>query len=93
MDLVTARQFNLYAELLELIGQADAAFGPMPPPIYAATCRGRRIGQRPRLEFWAYTLVVGAALPTLPIWLQDDLAVSLDLEASYEETCQALRIP
>jgi hypothetical protein len=92
VDLVTTRQFNLYADLLELIGQRDPAFGPTPPPIYAATCRGRKVGQRPRLEIWAYPLVVGRTLPTLPLWLHDDLAVSLDLEASYEETCRALRI-
>jgi hypothetical protein len=36
--------------------------------------------------------MVGQALPTLPLWLDDNLAVSLDLEASYEETCRALRI-
>jgi hypothetical protein len=83
---------NLYAELLELIGQTDPAFGSAPPPIYAATCRGRKVGQRPRLEIWAYPLVVGGTLPTLPIWLRDDTAVSLDLEASYEEACRALRI-
>ena len=93
VDMVTTRQFNLYTELLELIGQADPAFGSAPPCIYAATCRGRKVGQRPRLEIWAYPLVIGRALPTLPIWLQDDLAVSFDLEASYEETCRALRIP
>ncbi len=92
VDLVTTRQFNLYAELLELIGQADPAFGLAPPPIYAATCRGRKVGQRPRLEIWAYPLLVGGTLPTLPIWLREDLAVSLDLDASYEETCRALRI-
>ena len=92
VDLVTTRQFNLYADLLDLIGQKDPAFGPDPPPIYAATCRGRKVGQRPRLEIWAYPLVVGGTLPTLPIWLQDELAVSLDLELSYEETCRALRI-
>jgi hypothetical protein len=28
----------------------------------------------------------------LPIWLDEDRAVALDLEASYEETCRALRI-
>jgi hypothetical protein len=92
VDLVTTRQFNLYAELLGMIGQTDPAFGPAVPPIYAATCRGRKVGQRPRLEFWAYALTVGSTLPTLPIWLRDELFVSLDLEASYEETCRALRI-
>ena len=92
VDLVTTRQFNLYADLLELIGKRDPAFGSTPPPIYAATCRGRKVGLRPRLDIWAYPLAVGGKLPTLPIWLRDDLAVSLDLEASYEETCRALRI-
>ncbi len=93
VDLVTTRQFNLFADLLDLIGQKDLAFGPAPPPIYAVTCRGRRrVDRRPRIEIWAYPLAVGERLPTLPIWLQDDLHVLLDLEASYEETCRALRI-
>jgi Protein of unknown function (DUF4058) len=92
VDLVTTRQFNLYAGLLDLIGQRDPAFGPTSPPIYVATCRARKVRQRPRLEIWAYPLVVGRSLPTLPLWLDDHLAVSLDLEASYEETCRALRI-
>ena len=48
---------------------------------------------RPQLETWAYALSVGQPLPTLPLWLCKDLAVSLELEASYEETCRALRIP
>ena len=38
-------------------------------------------------------VVVGHKLPTLPIWLSDDVAVSFDLETSYEETCSVLRIP
>ncbi len=92
VDLVTTRQFNLYTELLEFIGHRDPAFGEPPPPIYAVTCRGRKVGPRPRLEMWAYPLAVGRPLPTVPIWLGDERAVSLDLEASYEETCRALRI-
>jgi hypothetical protein len=31
-------------------------------------------------------------LPTLPIWLDVDLSIDLDLESSYEETCRFLRI-
>jgi hypothetical protein len=37
-------------------------------------------------------LSIGRPLPTLPLWLADDLAVPLDLEASYEETCRVLRL-
>jgi len=92
VDLVTTRNFNLYAELLALADRSDPALLPSPPATYAVTCRGRKVGIRPRLENWAYPLVVGQPLPTLPLWLTEDLAVSLDLEASYEETCRALRI-
>jgi len=92
VDLVTTRNFNLYADLLELIGHSDPSFAPKPPPTYAVTCRGRKVGGKPRFETWAYPLIVGEKLPMLPIWLDNELAVSLDLEASYEETCRALRI-
>jgi hypothetical protein len=92
VDLVTTRHFNLYADLLELIGQSDPTFAGGAATTYAVTCRGRKVGHQPRFESWAYPLVVGQSLPTLPLWLRDDLAVSLDLEASYAETCRVLRI-
>ena len=39
VDLVTTRRFNLYVDLLELIGQADPSLTPEPPVVYAAACR------------------------------------------------------
>jgi hypothetical protein len=92
VDVVTTRQFNLYGDLLELVGQADPSLAPEPPPVYAAACRWRREGDTSRLETWAHALAVGQPLPTLPLWLADNLAVPLELEASYEETCRILRI-
>jgi hypothetical protein len=92
IDVVTTRQFNLYADLLDLIGQADPALAPEPPATYAVACRCARGDKSWRLEAWAHALVVGQPLPTLPLWLADDLAVPLELEASYEETCRVLRI-
>jgi hypothetical protein len=92
VDVVTTRQFNLYADLLELIGESDPSLAPEPPPLYAAASRWWRDGDVPRLETWAHGLAVGQPLPTLPLWLADNLAVPLELEASYEETCRILRI-
>lgn len=92
VDLVTIRHLNLYTELLALIGRSDPAFGPNPPATYAATGRRRKTGKRTKLDLWSYPLAVGQPLPRLPIWLTETHAVSLDLEASYEETCRALRI-
>jgi hypothetical protein len=92
VDVITPRSFNLYTDLLALLDRADPAFSPNPPPTYAVTCRCRRINGVPRLETWAYPLVIGQPLPTLPVWLSEDRSVSLELEASYEETCRAIRI-
>jgi hypothetical protein len=44
------------------------------------------------LEVWNSPLTPGLPLPCLPLWLTDDLAIPLDLEASYEKTCSDLRI-
>jgi hypothetical protein len=93
VDLVTTRHFNLYSDLLELLGQSDPSLAPKAPPLYASACRWRRDAGSWRLETWAHTLGVGRPLPTLPLWLSDNLAVPLELEASYEETCRILRIP
>jgi hypothetical protein len=93
VDLVTTRHFNLYSDLLELIGQADPSLSPEPPSLYGVACRGTKKDRTWLLETWLHALAVGQALPTLPLWLADNLAVPLELEASYEETCRILRIP
>jgi hypothetical protein len=92
VDLVTTRHFNLYRDLLEIFGRTDPSLTPEPSPTYAVACRGTKKDRTWLLETWPHTLVVGQPLPTLPLWLADDLAVPLELEASYEETCRILRI-
>ncbi|MCY2963438.1 MAG: DUF4058 family protein [Planctomycetota bacterium] len=78
VDIVTVRQFNLYADLLEFFGGSDPAVEREPSDLYAVTIRNR--------------MQLGTPLPTLPLWLDIDLCVSLELEASYEESCRYLRI-
>jgi hypothetical protein len=92
VDVVTIRSSNLYCDLLAWIARSDPSFDP-PPATYAVTCRCQKVERESRFEAWAYPLVIGRNLPTLPIWLADDLAVSIDLEAGYEQTCRVLRIP
>jgi len=90
VDLVTIRHFNLYAELMTFLGQADPTLGDPPPPVYAASCRWTVKDKRPWLEAWSNRLVVGQPLPTLPLWLSPTRVVPLDLERGYEETCHDL---
>ena len=93
VDLVSVKQFNLYADLLQLIGRTDPALGAEPPHVYAVTLRGRkRIRKRPLLECWFYPLQLGQPMPALPIWLDVDRGLMLDLEPTYEEACRVLHI-
>jgi uncharacterized protein DUF4058 len=93
VDLVTTREFNLYCELLESLGQSDPSLGANPPSMYATACRWIKRNRNWLLETWAHKLTLGQTLPSLPLWLADDFAVPLELEPCYEDTCRILRIP
>jgi len=92
VDLVTIRQFNLYAEVLAFIGHDDPTLGDPPPPTYATSCRWVERERRTILEGWSHVLKIGQPLPTLPLWLSADLVIPLDLEQSYEQACHDLWI-
>ena len=94
VDLVSARQANLYAELLTLLGHSDPSLGEPPPHLYAVTLRARKRPKRRTslLDAWFYPMVVGQVLPTIPIWLAPALRVTLPLETSYQQTCRILGI-
>jgi hypothetical protein len=92
VDLFTCRHFNLYAELLALVGQRELSLGSEPSATYAVACRWIERRSKRLFEVWSHALVVGQPLPTLPLWLAENIAVPLDLEISYEETCRVLRI-
>jgi hypothetical protein len=58
----------------------------------AVTLRPRPMNGKWMLDVWREALNVGSVLPTLPLWVNGDTAVPLDLEKSFEETCRVLRI-
>jgi hypothetical protein len=93
VDVVTTPTHNLYGELLDLIGQSDPGLGPEPPPLYVTACRMTKRADEWLLETWAQPLALGRPLPTVPLWLADDLAVPLELNESYEQSCGILNIP
>jgi Protein of unknown function (DUF4058) len=93
VDLVTTRTPNLYGELMEFFGQIDPSLASSLPSLHAASCRWAKKGERGLLETWVQPLALGRPLPTLPLWLTENLSVPLELEMSYEETCRVLRIP
>lgn len=92
VDLITIRRFNLYAQLMTFIRHPDPVMTIDEPAIYAASCRWTTKGTRAKLETWPQAMTIGQRLPTLPLWLAEQLVVSLDLEPSYEQACHDLWI-
>ena len=90
VDIVTSYRANLFGGLLDELGWPEQAADD---GLYVATLRSRRVNGRRRVNTWYYPLAVGSALPTLPLWIDDQTAVPLELEASYEDACRGVRIP
>ena len=88
VDIVTSRHANLHQELLEMFQRASA----ISTDLYAVSYRNRKAQGKWRLDLWPFPLAIGTPLPEIPLWLAGQLAVRLDLEGSYEETCRVLRI-
>jgi hypothetical protein len=83
---------TLYAQLMAFIGYPDPVMTADGPPTSAATCGWVTRGTRAKLEAWPYAMTIGQPLPKLPLWLADELVLTLDLEESYERACHDLWI-
>ena len=92
VDLVTVRRFNLLQELVLFLGLPKLSDRLPTEPIYAASLRWLRVKKQAQLQFWTESVAVGKTLPTLPLWLNETLAVPVDFEASYEAACYDVRI-
>lgn len=92
VDVVTERSANLHDELVNLLRLGDALRWSSASGLYALAYRTAAAEAEDRVEVWPEVLSVGQPLPTLPLWLEVDLAVPLNLEESYQTTCESLRI-
>lgn len=92
VDVVTERQANLHAELVELLHLPDQFDWQSPTGLSAVVYRVVRVKEQERLDVWPCPLAVGESLPTVPLWLGPDLAVPLELDLTYTTTCQSYRL-
>lgn len=90
VDPVTVRSSNLYGEIWEEVGGTSPSIGQL--ETYAVSMKPSVINGKLRLETWERAMAVGQPLPVLPLWLTPRYSIELNLEESYESTCQALRI-
>lgn len=91
IDVVTERTQNLHAELLDLLDLNSETAGT-DFDLYAVAYRTVGRGDNWKLEAWPEPLALAKGLPTLPLWLDDELSLPLDLEQTYSDACRLLRI-
>jgi hypothetical protein len=77
---------------VDVLRLAQALVWGSPVHLYAVGYHPTPSADVQRLEVWLEALTIGAALPIMPLWLDEDLCLPLALEESYRATCTALRI-
>lgn len=92
VDTVTSRRANLHGELMELLGQKQAAVLPPETFVYAVAYHPARRHDANELDLWPVPLAVGGKLPVLPLGLRGAFFVPVDLEATYSEARQRSRV-
>ena len=92
VDVVIERTANLHAEVVDLLGLAHPLAWNSPSQLYTVGYHPTQAADAQRLDVWPAALAVGAALPTVPLWLSEELCLPLALEESYRATCAALRM-
>ena len=92
IDVVTSRGGNLHAGILQLLGRDSDSGLPNGTELYAVAYRPVVRDQREVIEMWPERLSVGSELPTLPLALNAELGLPIDLEATYTAACNRRRL-
>ncbi len=92
VDVVTTRQANLHALVMELLGQTATGL-PATAELYAVAYRPVVRNGAEQIEVWPEPVALGQPLPTLPLSLSAELCVPIDLEGTYTAACGRRRLP
>ncbi len=93
VDVVTSRRENLHRELLARFGSGRSPTNGSDPELYAAAYHGVEREGQAVLDLWEEPLALGAALPTVPLWLRGLGCLPVELQLTYEGTARDLRLP
>jgi hypothetical protein len=92
IDIVTSRRANLHNEIMRLLGHGEESLLPAETTLYGVAYRPIVRDQHQQIEVWPSTLEVGQPLPVLPLALNAEQCLPIDLEASYTIACQRRRL-
>jgi hypothetical protein len=92
VDIVTKRRANLHEEFLRLLQTVAPSEKKTPPLLYAVAYRPGAKETAAEIEIWSEELLIGEALPVLPLALRRGPTVPVDLEATYEAARQRAKL-
>ena len=92
VDIVTSRQANLHNELMALLNLGDEHGMPQGATLYAVGYQPLRRNELEMIDLWKRDLVLGSALPVMPLALNAELHVPIDLETTYADICRRRRL-
>lgn len=91
VDIVPGRRANLHNELMSQIGESEAL--QVADTLYTTAYRAVQRDEQSNLDIWAEQLALGEPLTTMPLWLRGGICIPVDLDATYQRTCEEMRIP
>jgi hypothetical protein len=78
--------------MMRLLDHGEESLLPPEVLLYAVAYRPVVRDQVEQIELWPAPLAVGQPLPELPLALNAELCLPLDLEATYVAACQRRRL-
>jgi hypothetical protein len=92
IDIVTTRRANLHAEIMQALGRAEVTVIPTEQLLSAVAYRPIVRDGQEQIEAWPVPLELAQSLPELPLALNAEIVVPVDLEATYTIACQRRRL-
>jgi hypothetical protein len=92
IDVVTSRQANLHADVMRLLGGEGEHGLPAEAGLYAVAYRPLVRAEGEVIDVWPVPRQVGHELPTLPLALNAELCLPIDLESAYTAACERRRL-
>ena len=92
IDIVTSRDANLHNEVIGVLGHGDPYVLPAGVGLYAVAYRPIVRESAEQIEVWPNPLALGQSLPVVPLALNAELSLALDLEETYAAACQRRRL-
>ena len=92
LDIVTGRRSNMHTEILRLLEMTAPLHLPADATLYAVAYQPLRRQNREEIDLWPAALAIGATLPVLPLALNAELSMPVDLEATYMDARSRRRL-